>query len=139
MLLSWAPVQIILQFTWSGDNWSYLPITFGMHQRVSFMNQFIECWTLATKILLSNGQHFWTILEWKLSRHIVWSSRFCMIIVANAEISLEMNKKLVVRIEWWCASLKSISTRILGQGLHQTDQHEKLFVNAMLKSGNETI
>jgi len=27
----------------------------------------------------------------------------------------------------------------LGQGLHQTDQYEKLFVNAILKSGYETI
>jgi len=27
----------------------------------------------------------------------------------------------------------------LGLGLHQTDRHEKLFVNAILKSGYETI
>jgi len=33
--------------------------------------------------------------------------------------------------------MKSSSTQILGLGLHQTDQHEKLFVNATLKSGYE--
>jgi len=33
----------------------------------------------------------------------------------------------------------SYSDNSLGLGLHQTDQHEKLFVNAILKSGYATM
>jgi len=69
---SWAPAQIKLQFTWSDDDWSCPPITVRMHQRFSFMNQLIQRSILATKIFLSNGQHFWMFFGWKFSCHIVW-------------------------------------------------------------------
>ena len=97
LLLSWAPVQIKLQLTSSGDSWSCPLSTVRMHQQFSFMNPTLNP---SNENFAEQWSKFFMFFGWKFSCNIVWSARFCTSIVANTETEISLETHSAVSFDW---------------------------------------